>query len=261
MKATKLFTTAAVATLGFTLLAPTVLAKDAGDAKAYIGEGTITFEESGEKTDPIDPEIVDPVTPPVDPNENKGPLRMEFATTLDFGTQKATANKGVYNAQEIEVTKTHEDGTKEQRKRGNYVQVADQRALDDNGKTKGWKLTAKLDKQFATENDVTTLDGATLTYNNAYVNAPNGKKDEVTAKSGVTLKLGEDKEMANAEAGKGFGVFTIEYGRPAATADNQNGFDEDTKTSDKSVVLEVLPNTPLQAKAYKAEILWTMNEI
>lgn len=260
MKATKLVTSAAVVTLGLTLLAPSVLA---ASATTYNGEGKITYKEGDGGTVPIDPEIVDPIEPPVKPNPENGPLRVEFATTLDFGEQDITANKGEYFAKEVEVTDA-EDATKKAN-RGNFIQIADLRSLDDNGKTKGWNLTAELTEQFASAKN-STLNGAYLSYSNPFVNAvkPNenfNPSDEVQTVSNVDLKLNETKSMARAEVGRGFGVYTIEYGRPAATDNNQNGFTNDTKTSHKSVKLTVPANTPLQKEEYKSTITWTMNEL
>ncbi|MGX7024918.1 WxL domain-containing protein [Vagococcus hydrophili] len=270
MKSTKLVTTAAVATLGLTLLAPSVLAAGVEEAKELNGKGTIEYVEDNGPVDPIDPEIVTPIVdPPGEKNDKAGSLRVDFISQLNFkgdgadGKAKITTNQGKYNAAEATYKKDI-NGVSTDVKRGNWVQVTDKRTLNDEGIAAGWTLSAKLSKQFTTGKS--TLNGATIAYNNPYVSMKTAtgmvESDQVKTVAGNVLKLDESKVMANAEKGKGFGTYTVEYGRPAADAENANGFTEDTKTSHKSVELTVPANTPLQAgKKYEAEITWTMAEL
>ena len=91
-------TLAFLSVLGLSLVAP-VLAQ-AADSAEYNSNGQITFEPNTDPTNPISPTDPDPENPikPVDPTDpdgpnpgTNGPLSIDFASSLYFGTQKITS--------------------------------------------------------------------------------------------------------------------------------------------------------------------------
>lgn len=262
MKATKLVTAAALATIGFTLLAPTVLAAEGDAAKTLTGNGDITFTESTGKEDPKDPEKPDIVDPPGVVNPEGGPLGVNVITDLHFkgkdGADKAniSINKGEFNASKP----TSVDG-RTTFDRGNWIQVTDSRAVDKNG-PKGWTLSSQLTKQF-TNADGQDLKGATITYTNPVVTAESDKVIPRTDllstpdfKIGTNLVLafdaaGQSQPMLTAEKGKGAGQYYLQFGRGTE-------FSAVDDTTANSVKLTVPANTQTAASQYKAEITWTI---
>lgn len=266
MKATKLVTTAAIATLGLTLLAPSALA--AGEV--WTGAGDITFSEDTGTKNPTDPEKPGEIDPPGKVNPTGGPFAINVVSDLHFkgdntdGTAKITTNKGEFWA-----SKPVGTGEGKELERGNWVQVTDMRSVDKNG-PKGWKLSAALTKQFANESDDTQkIEGATITYSNPVVTAekdPEPRPDLLTGSNPV-FTAGADKvlefnengspsvEMATAKSGSGFGTYYLQFGRSSTI----QGVTEDTTAS--SVKLTVPANTPVAAKKYTAEITWTLADL
>lgn len=258
----KIMTTAVLTAFAGVLIAPTVLAAP----EALTGEGTITYEQDNSTTGPKDPEKpTDPVDPVGPTNPDGGPLAVDYLSNLKFKGTNANGSAAIGTAQGLyyadEVT-TKVTGTADDIKRGNWVQVTDKRALGTTGKPAGWTLSATLSKQFTSTNG-NVLNGATITYANPFVNTnaeaniSNGTIDGVTANNNITLSLNNSAEMVAAADEKGWGTYTVEYGRPAGVA----GLDDTTKTSDKSILLTVPANTPLAAETYTAEITWTIAEL
>lgn len=264
MKATKLITTAAVATLGLTLLAPTVLA-EGGDSKTLTGNGSITYEEDTSTNPPVDPEIpTDPVKPigPVNPDE--GNISVDMVPNLKFTDDKGknakiSTKEGHYQAAAAKTTNSKDQEVK----RGNWVQITDKRAMKNNT-TAGWVLKANMTQQFKNA-DGGVLKGATLDFTNPAVTTdiengfgkgnPTGVIPGITAQPTVTLSESNGAQpMASAAAGSGFGTYMIQYGR----SDEFNG---GTDTSASSIKLTVPANTPLAASEYTAKITWTIGDI
>lgn len=265
MKAKKLVSSLALLGLGVSLFAPSTLAAaGAADDKNVTGTGTIQYQEDttpgGGPTDPEKPET-DPDKKPTDPgdgqdNKNTGALRVDWVSNLNFETQNVTTGTGVYNATKQTITKA--DGTKADR--GNFVQVTDKRSADKRGN--GWKLSAKMTKQFT--NSVNELKGATISYDNAFVNTEvSDAKPSIDLQSpgSKTLKYNESVDFLAADSKTGWGTYTLEFGRPVYAGDSVVPANE-TDTTGNSVILTVPAGTPLSTKdAYVAEITWTIAEI
>lgn len=265
MKSTKLVTTLALSSLALLLAAPSVLAENEA-AKSLKGNGYIEYIKDDSPNPPTDPEKPDPVDPqpPVGPvNPNKGDLSIDMVTDLNFkgdgegGKAKITTNQGVYRAAAVNGKSNGQDIT-----RGNWVQITDKRPLVKDTPA-GWTVTAELTKQF-TNPDEGTLKGATIDYTNPLVTS---KEVDGSASNIVTTDIqslsqklefgGGSKEMAKAEAGKGWGTYYVQYGR----ASGFGGLTDETETASKSVILTVPANTPLAAEKYAAEITWTIAEL
>ena len=96
----------AVAFVGLGLTIP--ITAQAEEVAAYHSNGQIVFEPNTEPTDPISPTDPDPENPikPVDPTTpdgkpepgTNGPLSIDFASSLYFGTQKITSKTEIYHA-------------------------------------------------------------------------------------------------------------------------------------------------------------------
>lgn len=272
MKATKLVTSAAVATLGLTLLAPSVLAAPGDVAKTLKGNADITFTENTDPVTPVDPEKPDPVDPPGPVNPEGGPLGVNVVTDLHFkgkggtDTAKIELNGGEYFAgKPVGINK--DTGAKTTYDRGNWVQITDSRAVDKNG-PKGWKLSARLSKQFVNA-DGQELTGAKITYMNPVVTADSDtalpRTDLLTGsdfKAGSDLVLAFDKdgggtkEMLVASQGKGFGTYFLQFGRGQEFL--AQGADDTTASS---VKLDVPANLPIAASQYNAEITWSIDTL
>lgn len=273
MKATKLVTTAAVATLGLTLLSPVVLAAD--EASTFGGRGTVTFKEDDGEEPTGDPEEkTELITPPTEEvNNKKGPLRVDRVTTLNFGEHNISTKKGLYTAAAVKDTSTDKDKNEKEIVRGNWIQVTDKRQAGNDGLAKGWKLSATLSKQFQTS--TAQIKGATIKYENPLLTfkdedgsttnprqdlLADGTKFKKTAMDELKAKedgtAGDSVEMISATKGNGFGTYYLQFGRNKDYG-GTNGED----TTGKSVTLMVPANTPLQEAAYNAEITWTISEL
>lgn len=273
MKATKLITTAAVATLGLTLLSPTVLAAktpeqiaEAERAKTLTGKGKVTFEESNTKTDKGDPEEETIIDVPGVVNPDGGPLRVDFVSELDFGVQEIKLAGGVYNAAAAE-DKTNN------KIRGNFVQVTDSRGAGDDGVSKGWELKAKMSKQFETADKTSKIKGASISYLNPVVTYKEDKGSVQTPRPDVALDKakyeangaailsvdengnGNEETMLTAKKGNGLGTYYLQFGR------NKDYSKQADDTTASSVKLTVPANLPLKQSEYTADITWTINEL
>ncbi len=127
------------------ILGAAVVAINATDVQAAATQSlesnaVVNFIENTTPTKPVDPENPNPGKPvgPIDPTKpggpnpgTQGPLSIDFASSLQFGTSKITTTDEVYSAYAQEVVS---DGVSSFRPQ--YVQVTDNRGTDA-----GWKLT------------------------------------------------------------------------------------------------------------------------
>lgn len=243
MKKTKLVTSVVAVALGLTLVAPSAL------AASLTGNGTINYTEDTSVTKPVDPENPDEDIDEIDPGEGNtnttpGSLTVDFVSHLKFGDNVVTTEEGKYYAAPTNIGTTDAPEL-----RGNFVQITDKRAADKRGD--GWKLTAELTEQFTA--GALKLDGATLNYANAFVNTKDG--NDLADVAAFTLAEGTAVDVLSADVtdaadkDKGWGTYTIEFGRP------------DTATMDKSVELTVPKTVQMAAETYTAEITWTIAEL
>lgn len=241
MKARKLVGTVLLSALTFGLAIPNVLA--AGES--LPGRGTVTFEEDDTITKPTDPE--EPGKPVVvDPEEGteqteQGPLSVDFVSVLKFGSNKLTPNA----AREYYATPTAVTNAGAAVTRGNYVQVTDKRT----GTSKqGWKLSAAITTPFTNTVTNHVIDTASIAFSNPFVNSTQADVADVTANGALLLTSdGTVDEVATAPVDKGWGTYTIAYGKT-----------EDTNIG-TSVKLTVPTATPLDIDdPYVATITWTV---
>lgn len=252
MKSQKFKCAALLSTLALGMVSTTAFAAE--DALDLTGNATIQYEKNTEGITPVDPESPDKpvIVLPGEGTDNKdkeGELRVDFVSHLKFGTKKITTAASDYYAAPTNVM---QDGTAIQR--GNYVQVTDQRS---EGTPKGWKLSAQVTKPFTNATN-SILKGAQITFDLPYVNSSQEASQYPTANSftlDTTGSSATSQPVASAEAEKGWGTYTIEYGRPELG-------DGTASTMDKAVKLSVPANTPLDSTSgYQAEITWTIGNL
>ena len=101
----------------------------AADPQTGESKATITFEVNDGETPPRDPEDptepldpTDPDNPTDEPTHNKGPLSLDYVSSIDFGTQKINMyEKETYQSTSLKP----------------FIQITDNR-----GTGAGWKVTA-----------------------------------------------------------------------------------------------------------------------
>jgi len=214
------------------------------DLNVSESDNKIKFDGGGgEPTDSVDPEKPDEKIIPDEKEketENTGPLRLDCVPIFDFGTQKITTEEKTYDAA-IPYDTMGQDPVPY------YVQVTDVR-----GTGAGWRLSAKMTKQF-TDSNGHTLKGATIALSNVAVLS---QKEAIVpgSVSDGTLEYDADNDktiqLASAAVGEGMGVSSIRFG------------DEDLpgQNADKSVQLTVPANGTIYKDTYTATILWTLAE-
>ena len=205
-----------------------------GESKA-----TITFEVNDGETPPRDPENPeeeldkdDPTNPKDEPTHNKGPLSLDYVSSIDFGTQKITMDE----------KKTYESISLKP-----FIQITDNR-----GTGAGWKVTAAA----SSFNDGTkdTLSGAVITFNNGEVVTPTEGVAAPTPKPSVMLATdGTAVDVVTAPVDTGLGTW---LNRWFPTLDENRTFNMATNDN---VTLEV-PAGVATVGAHKATITWTLTD-
>lgn len=140
---------------------------------------------------PVDPENPGTENPNPDPGGTpdpapSGPLALNYASPLDFGTHKVSATTETYKS----TTKTP------------YIQVTDLR-----GTAAGWNVTVKAShfKDLAT--DLDTLQGATFNLTGGEVLSASNNTDAPTTSDLQIDTDGTEVTVLTAESGKGTGTW------------------------------------------------------
>ncbi|MGG5371963.1 WxL domain-containing protein [Enterococcus sp. AZ196] len=233
----------ATAILAGLTAAPAVsLAADGGN---YDSNGVITFTPNTDPTNPVDP--VDPTDPidPIDPTDptgpkpgTSGPLSIDYASSLDFGTQKITSKDEVYKAR----AQKYLDKDSNEKIGPNFVQVTDNR-----GTEAGWTLQMKQNSQFATT-DADELTGAEITFKNGNVVTASDSVKPTGQATIVADPSGDLKDVMSAKAGQGAGTYLLDWGTDAATAA-------------ESIELSVPGSTTKYAKKYSTTFTWVLSDV
>lgn len=232
--------TTLVALSSTTVLSSVALAADGGEKTS---NGMIKFVPNEDPIDPVDPtdptDPIDPVDPtdpekPVDPG-TPGPLSIDFASSLDFGTQKITSTDETYTAAAQKAKKGEEEITIP-----NYVQVTDNR-----GTLAGWTLEVQQMNQF--ESDKNALTGAQVTFTNGQVNSVS-ESARPTSSGSFTL---------DAETQALSGVMSAKENQGAGTSINAFG---DKTNMETSIKLDVPGSTTKYATEYKTVFNWVLTD-
>lgn len=263
MKATKYIALASISLLAATTIGSTAVS--AADGGAYKSTGSIEFVPSQDTTDPVDPENPDP-TDPVDPENpdgtdpepgTQGPLSIDYASSLDFGTNKISSKDETYfaRAQKYALDAT---GAPTHADTPNYVQVSDLR-----GSNAGWTLTVTqaADFESTTATDHNTLTGAEVTLaspvtasNAAGITAP----DVI---DNITLTPGSASLVMSAKDKAGAGTWVDRWGTVETVKEKQaDGTEVDVNVT-KAVSLAVPGATPKDAVQYTATLNWNLSDV
>ncbi|EUJ51003.1 WxL domain-containing protein [Paenilisteria rocourtiae] len=236
----KLKTMMAASLVAGLTLAGTTNIVEAATSGSTFSNAIINFEPSTDPTSPIDP--TDPTNPvsPIDPTNpggqpnpgTNGPLSIDFASSLDFGTQKITSSDKVYTAA-AQAFNDRDLGP-------NYVQVTDNR-----GSETGWALKVQQDGQFITE-DGQELTGAEITFNNGVVSTGSVSAKPTHKASFTLIPDGDAERIMEAAEGQGAGTYILAFGNDASAAG--------------SIELSVPGSTTKYAKDYSTKLTWTLED-
>lgn len=253
----------AASTIGGTIVSAEV---QTGDALKIDSVGKVTVDGEGDTDGPDgetdkdieDPETDDKTTPSnpdeVDYNKEKGPIKVEAVTHLNFNTIEPKAGEIKQFASAVQTSGGD---------RGAMVQFADVRSSKF-----GYTLTAKMTEQFtlATDSNV-KLAGSTISYSNMIVKPETGNENTpgVLGPDAGGFTLGEDgnaKEVFKAADQQGKGRYVVEFGQSAGYTPATNVIGTGVAdTADKSVELTIPMSTAsnMAQGDYVAKIQWALN--
>ena len=265
----------AASTIGGTI----VSAEDVvtGDAKSLTSTGTVEVKDAddtggpgtGGVTDPEKPGPTDPTDDKdVDKSKEKGPLKVEAISKLNFGEIQPTAGVIKENAKALKTQKKDKDGKPVGaiEDRGAIVQFADVRAG-----VYGYELQVKMAEQFTAtvEGQKRTLDSSTITYNNGIMKAEDGNENNPASATVFNdIVIGQDgaaKTVVTASNDKakeeGKGRYVVEFGQSADYTKQPGTVGEGKPgTADSSVTLTVPTKTASNMKlgSYVAKVQWSL---
>ncbi|ALS01360.1 hypothetical protein ATZ33_08265 [Enterococcus silesiacus] len=165
--------------------------------------------------DPVNPDPNKPVTPfdPTTPDNKpnagtKGPLSIDFASSLDFGENKISTADAVYKVK----PQKYMTEDKKEMVGPNYVQITDKR-----GTLSGWTLDVK--QVTPLKNGDNILEGAQIRFTNADIVTNSAAQKPSSIKKDFILN-GEtgSQNVLIAKDGEGAGTFVYRFGSDEATA-------------------------------------------
>lgn len=234
-----------VTVLGLLTMLP--VAAQAEDGASYSSNGQITFEPNTDPTNPVDPTNPDPEKPitPVDPTDpngpnpgTNGPLSIDYASSLFFGTQKITSKTEVYYAE----TQKYLDANDAEQEGPNFVQVTDNRGTES-----GWTLKVKQNGQFKTAEDQ-ELTAAQIRLNNGSVATASQSAQPSNIQASIQLDPnGAESLVMSAQDGEGAGTYLMRWGNSVAAAA-------------ESISLEVPGSTTKYATQYDTTFTWLLTD-
>lgn len=220
----------------------------------YASNGAVEVVPNNDPVKPVDPidpgKPVDPLTPGGPNPGTPGPLSIDFASSIEFGTNKISSVDEVYYANP-QLYKEEGKAT------ANYVQVTDNR-----GVSTGWDLKVKQEAQF--ENATAkykTLKGSVITLNNGQAASNSEGVTAPTTVKSVSLNPGESVPVMSAADGAGDGTWVDVFGGlKKVEIVNEEGVKESVNKN-TDVQLEVPGKTPKSAVEYRAQLTWTLSEV
>lgn len=212
----------------------------AADDKDYESDAKIEFEQNTDPTNPVDPKDPDEESDPDDKDDKdneeakKGPLSIDYASSLDFGEQEISSDDKVYDVKPIDIGDDEE--------RAPFVQVTDKR-----GSLAGWNVTVTQESQLKTGDgdDDAELKGAEITMSEGQVNGTQDTEG-VSGNEEFTLTPEESSDVFDAEEDHGAGTFTNSFG--------------DDDTPEKGAQLSVPAGTKIEEDDYSADLTWTLTD-
>lgn len=268
MKFTSKCSTAMVSLLAISVLGGAVVSaaetEEAENAKTMVGSGKVTVEQAtnteddddkGKTTDPE--EKGDKGTPDeVTPNPNKGPIKIERLSNLDFGSVKTSAKEIIKYAKPVIF-----DAETNPKERGALVQFNDVRS-----DVYGYSITAELTEQFANAAGKELTD-STITYKNAILKAADTNENDAPSFFATTFELKNDGNAitvltADKAKNEGKGRYILEYGQSATYDETKEGAAKNgTADTAKTAVELKIPGkvaSNMSIGDYTSKITWTV---
>lgn len=231
--------------------------------------GSVTIQGRG-TTDPFDPEVPGLIVDPGDVPSTTGTLRIDFASSLDFGAAKITESDRIFYAR----AQLFQGDTSA---RGSYIQITDERE-----KAAGWTLQVKQSHQFKMdvpqEDSEQELIGAVLSLDRGWANAINTSKMPTVTRDTININhINNAYEVARADSGLGYGTWTIEFGASESNENNQENtitplVDEDNAPimdeqyqrqayQNSAISLAIPEATKIYPVQYETELTWLLAEL
>ncbi|EGO9937517.1 TPA: WxL domain-containing protein [Enterococcus faecium] len=230
----------------------------ADETKEYKSNGVVEFVPDDSPTDPVDPLDPDPENPvfpwdPTTPDHNpqpgtKGPLSLDYASSIDFGKNKISTKDQTYYAEAQYLWNAAHTEKDESSARPNYVQVTDKR-----GNNAGWSLTVKQEGQLSNSNTLNKeLTGATISFKEGVADTV---MEGVTAPETFDFVLtpGQSMNVMNAKENAGMGTWVDRFG----TLENMD-IEGETVLKDPAITLDVPGKTPKDAVQYSTKLTWVL---
>lgn len=257
-----------IALLGTSAIGGTAVAKADEVKGSYDANAVINFIPNNEPTLPVDPEEpggggvtpIDPIDPtaPIEPG-TAGPLSIDFASSLNFGTQKISSTNETYYAYSQQVT--NEQGVTSNKP--NYVQVTDNR-----GTAAGWTLSVKQVGDLTTTDNVKnkTLPGAAITLDGMTATSTTTDTLKPTVTDSVTLVPNSAEVVTTAPVNGGEGTWVTRFGSSQTLFDDTAALSDDGTTTEtinknKNVSLVVPGAIAKSAANYQAVLTWSLSDV
>ncbi|EUJ16959.1 WxL domain-containing protein [Listeria aquatica] len=233
----------------------------AADGAEYQSNGVVQFVPSTGITKPMNPDDpqgetitpVDPTTPEglAEPGTS-GPLSIDFASSIDFGTNEITARDETYYAKAQKFNQV--DGSTGWT--SNFVQVSDHR-----GTNLGWMLTVKQEGQFSnadTQNK--ELVGAQIKFTDSQVVSNAEGMQAPDAKDIVLDPAGAESTVMSAQIHKGAGSWIDKWGSVSEEPATEGSDAEATKVN-KAISLFIPGKSAKDAVQYKTKLTWKLSDV
>lgn len=229
-------------------------------------DGSIKVEVS-DTTVPVDPENPEDTVNPGEGPSTKGTLRIDYASSLDFGDVQITESERVYKglAQQF---------FSDTAARGSYIQITDQRTTST-----GWTLQVKQNHPFRNSviqnADEQELIGSVLSLDKAWANSSSSSDAPNVTRETIALSANNTAyELATATVGTGRGIWTISFGASKTNTDNQEATLAPVIDQAGNPVIDELYNKPMYSNSaitlsipekvkihpvyYETEITWIL---
>lgn len=213
--------------------------------------GSLKMVPNLEATQPVDPTNPDRPTHPVDPTNpegpqagSSGPLSIDFASSIDFGSNEISNKDMLYYANPQNII--FDDGS--EKEVPNYVQITDNR-----GTNAGWRLQVRQERQLE-NNDAKykILTGAEISFTKTHA-ASNQVGSQTPKTNSFVLIPGHTTDVMYAPSGSGGGTWLDVFGELKNIQVSNEMMLKNT-----SVTLSVPGVTPKEAVAYKSRLTWIL---
>lgn len=235
-------------------------------ASSQDAGGSVTIEDNGESP-LVDPEFPSSVVNPGEGPSTTGALRIDYVSTLAFGSNKIEDDNRTY----LSLAQQFHSETSP---RGYYIQISDY-----SSDTAGWNLTVTQNEQFHSsiiqDLDHQELTGAVLSFDKGWANTNgNSATPTVTRDTMAINEMGIAYTVASASGNQGKGTWLISFGASSENVSNQ----EPTLTaltdtsgspvvdsiynkqaySNSAVSLTVPKDTKIYPVQYTTTLTWTL---